>query len=123
MLKKTFSHTDGISKETEKVLWENGIDSWDKFLESHHEISFLPESKLNKIKSEILFSKEHLENNNLEYFKKKVHPKDHWRLHNLGKIAFLDIETTGLSRWTDDITIIGIYDGKEQYLFIKDQNL
>lgn len=39
------------------------------------------------------------------------------------RVAFLDIETTGLSRYTDEITMVGIYDGEEQHLFIKGKNL
>jgi len=39
------------------------------------------------------------------------------------RVAFVDIETTGLSRYSDEITLIGIYDGEEQHLFIKGKNL
>ena len=44
MIEKTFCHASGISEDTEKVLWENEIDSWDKFLERMPEIDYLPES-------------------------------------------------------------------------------
>lgn len=123
MLKKTFCHTDGISQDTEKLLWKNNIDSWDKFLEKHTEINFLPQSKIDKIRTEILFSKEHLNNNNLKYFKEKIPPKEHHRLLNFGKIAYVDIETTGLSKYTDIITMIGIYDGQTPKSYIKGVDL
>lgn len=118
MLKKTFCHIDGISQITERLLWENGIDSWDVFLEKYPEISCIPTSKLEKIKNELEFSKEHLENGNLKYFIPKLDSKEHYRFFNYGKIAFVDIETTGLSKWTDDITMIGIYDGENPRSYV-----
>ena len=123
MLQKTFRHTDGISIDTEKLLWENGIDSWEEFLIKETNLDILPQSKINKIKSELFFSKEQLENGNIKYFSDKLDSKEHWRLSNHWKICFLDIETTGLSRWTDDITMIGIYDGENPKIYIKDHNL
>ncbi len=123
MLKSSFCHIPGISNDTEKILWKNGIFNWDSFLENIENISFLSQNKLNHIKQEIFFSKEELENNNLQYFKTKFHPTEHYRLHNFGKIGFLDIETTGLSRWTDKITMIGIYDGIEAKTYVCGQDL
>ncbi|MEI6242700.1 MAG: ribonuclease H-like domain-containing protein [Chlamydiota bacterium] len=123
MIDKTFCHFKGISANSEKLLWENGIENWDDFLQKINHIHFLPASKLQNIKNEIPSSKEALEKKDLSYFKNRLHPKNHWRLFNLGKIAFLDIETTGLSKWTDSITIIGIYDGTTPHLYVKDKNL
>lgn len=123
MLQKTFCHTQGISIETEKVLWENGIGTWNEFLENFESISCIPQSKLEKIKTEIIFSQEHLENNNLKYFQDKLIPKEHHRLANYGKIAYVDIETTGLSKYTDEITMIGIYDGEIAKSYVSGQDL
>jgi len=118
MIKKTFCHIDGVSETTEKKLWENNINSWEEFLDKHNEINFLPQSKIQKIKNEVLFSKQELEDSNLKYFKEKVPDKLHYRLSKYGKIAYLDIETTGLSRYTDIITMIGIYDGETAKSYI-----
>ena len=118
MLEKTFCHIEGISENTEKILWENGICDWEYFIKNFENISCIPKNKIEKIKSEIFFSKENLKSKNLNYFKKKLNPKQHFRLANYGKIAYVDIETTGLSRWTDKITMIGIYDGIEAKSYI-----
>lgn len=123
MIRNTFCHTAGISENTEKVLWANGICDWDTFIEKFDEIDCIPKSKLDYIKSEIYFSMENLNCNNLKYFKNKLNPNQHWRLANCGKIAYLDIETTGLSRWTDEITMIGIYDGENAKSYILDEDL
>ena len=123
MLKKTFCHTIGISQDTEQKLWANDINSWEEFLENYENIKYLTPSQLQKIKTEILFSQEYLEENNLKYFKEKLHPKEHYRLSKYGKIAYLDIETTGLSKYSNDITILGIYDGETPHIYIQGQNL
>ncbi len=123
MIKKTFCHINGISEDCEKILWKNGIESWDIFFEKHTEIKFLPKSKLDKIKTELFFSKEELIKNNLKYFYSKLPQKEQYRLINNGKIAFVDIETTGLSKYTDIITLIGIFDGDNVKIYINGKNL
>lgn len=123
MLQNTFCHTQGISINTEKKIWENNIKSWDEFLEKSHKITSLTQSQITKIKQEILFSKTAFEQNNLNYFKEKIPSNQHWRCVNCGKIAFVDIETTGLSKYTNKITTIGIYDGKTPKVYIRNQDL
>jgi uncharacterized protein YprB with RNaseH-like and TPR domain len=123
MINKTFCHIEGVSKDTEKILWQNQILDWDTFLEKHSEINFLPQSKIDKIKTELFFSKQNLEENNIKYFKTKLDTNEHWRLHENCKIAFVDIETTGLSRYTDEITMIGIYDGEIAKSYIQGVDL
>lgn len=123
MLKNTFCHIRGVSSNTEKILWEHGILDWDLFLENFENIDFLSLGKKNIIRDEIFFSLNHLENNNLNYFKEKLNSKEHFRLIDFGKIAFVDIETTGLSKYSHDITLIGIYDGKKPYIYVKGKNL
>ena len=113
MIRRTFCHINGVSIKTEQILLDNGIESWDDFLEKFDDISFLPRGKLEKIRTGILFSKDYLAEGDLSYFTKSLVSKEHYRLVNfVKKIAFVDIETTGLSKWTDEITMIGIYDGK-----------
>ncbi len=123
MIKNTFCHTPGISENTEKILWANGILDWDTFIEKFDEIDCIPKSKLENIKTELFFSIENLNCSNIKYFCEKLNPNLHYRLANLGKIAYVDIETTGLSRWTDQITMIGIYDGKIAKSYIQGQDL
>jgi uncharacterized protein YprB with RNaseH-like and TPR domain len=123
MIQNSFSFIDGISQNTELKIKEAGIQNWNDFLEQHHELNCLPQSKLDKIKAELFFAKEAHENNDLEYFKQRVPDKEHWKLKDMGKIAYVDIETTGLSRWSHEITTIGIYDGVEPKVYIQGQDL
>lgn len=123
MITKTFCHIKGISTKTEKLLWNNGVNHWDDFLENMDKLSCLSKNKLEKIQKELSITKLAYENRNLQYFKSMVPSKEHWRLSNLGKIAYVDIETTGISRWSDEITVLGIYDGITSHLYVNGKNL
>lgn len=123
MITKTFSHIDGISSKLEKQLWDNGIRQWSDFYEQKHLFADLPKAKLEKIENSILASQEAHAKNDICYFKNLLNPKEHWRLCKMGKIAYIDIETTGLSRWMDEITIIGIYDSITPYIYVNGINL
>jgi len=80
-------------------------------------------TKKEKIRNEIMNSMRALENNNLFYFKDKLPAKEHYRLAKYGRIAYVDIETTGLSKYYDKITMIGIYDGKNPKIYVRGDNL
>ncbi len=123
MLEKTFCHIKGISTAFEKTLWDQGIEHWDNFLAKADSLENISKGKKESIKEELFLSKQALLDNNLKYFKTMLPPKEHWRLASRGKIAFVDIETTGLSKWSDEITLLGIYDGEESHIFINGQNL
>ncbi|MBI5346930.1 MAG: ribonuclease H-like domain-containing protein [Chlamydiae bacterium] len=123
MLKKTFCHIKGISENAEKLLWLNGIKTWEDFLAKGDTFSSLPKGKLTKIKDELLHSLKAFKQKDIDYFKTRLKSKEHWRLWEFGKIGFVDIETTGLDKFYDAITVIGIYDGSSSHLFVKDKNL
>jgi hypothetical protein len=123
MITKTFCHIDGISPAFEKTLWERNIQHWDDFHNNLDALLDLSKTKLERIKTELPVSRQALANKDLGYFKNSLKAKEHWRLWELGKIGFVDIETTGLSRWSDEITVIGIYDGLTPYLYVNGTNL
>jgi len=123
MLTTTFSHIKGVSANFEKQLLDAGINHWDEFLEQMHGLVDFPKTKLENIKNALFASKEALEKNDLQYFKNTLKPKEHWRLAKMGKVAYVDIETTGLSRYSDTMTILGIYDGITSQSYINGKNL
>jgi hypothetical protein len=123
MLTKTFCHVDGVSQKTEELLWNLGISSWEDFLERMDELEMISELTRRKIHSQLIFSQEALQKKDFGYFKRVLPEKEHWRLVGHAKIAFVDIETTGLSRWSDELTMIGIYDDEGVFTYIKGQNL
>jgi uncharacterized protein len=123
MIKSTFLHMPSIGKSTEEYLWQKGVLTWDDFLEKHHHLN-LSHSKASTILSNISLSEEAHESGNHTFFSTRLAQKDHWRAFpDFNKICYLDIETTGLSPYFSDITLIGLYDGKESQFFIKGKNL
>lgn len=124
MLKNTFVHIPGIGYQTEKKIWEKGIRDWDDFLTEKRKPPLADRTK-SFVHSYVQESKKHLEQKNHHFFVDKLPRREFWRAYHEFKdsTAFLDIETTGLDFSSHDITLIGIYDGKDVQTFIKGKNL
>jgi uncharacterized protein len=122
MIEQTFCHIKGISTSFEKKLWECGILHWNDFFAKENELA-LSEKKRNAIKTELKSSQRALEQKDIGYFQEKLQASEHWRLSTMGRIGYVDIETTGLSKDFDQVTIIGIYDGKTPHLYVRGKNL
>lgn len=122
MLKNTFCHVPGISTSTEQRLWASGIQCWDSFRRSSA-VPLSPKKK-DSLARHIDQSFESLEKNDPGYFAELLPTSEHWRLARDFKssIAYLDIETTGLS-YGDSITTVVVYDGKAIRHFVRDENL
>jgi len=114
MLTNTFIHIPGISKEKEVMLWESNITNWQEFLDN---------DTFPNIRSWVEESVEAHINNNHNFFLSHLPNKEHWRTYKEFKHCFLDIETTGLSKHRDEVTVIGLYDGQESKIFINGKNL
>jgi uncharacterized protein YprB with RNaseH-like and TPR domain len=123
MLKNTFIHIQGIGAITEQRLWESGIRDWDSF-SGDLPIPCSPGRKHFLLKG-IEDSKRHLANRNPSYFSKQLPSNQSWRLFPEFKdsTAYLDIETTGLDRYFNEITTIALYDGQEIKTYVQGQNL
>lgn len=124
MLKGSFIHIPGVGVKTEKYIWKNGFFSWDIFLKKHERLE-LPPKKIEKIKNHLLLSKDYLQKKDIHFFTKFLPKSELWRFYPefKDKVAFLDIETTGLSPYYNEITLIGIFDGKEIKTYIAGKNL
>lgn len=124
ILQRTFVHAHGVGRRTERALWEEGITSWEEFLSSS---SALPRTlrarpKFGKI---IDNSVEALSRVDARFFSEHMPREEWWRLYpNFEtKAVFLDIETTGLSHYYDEITVVGLYDGKRVKTLLAGHNL
>jgi uncharacterized protein YprB with RNaseH-like and TPR domain len=123
MLKNTFCHIPGIGPRKEQRLWSAGLQSWESCLGSgsiplgHDRRQFFIEC--------LEESRVHLENNNPHYFSNLLPSHLLWRLFPDFRhtIAYLDIETTGLTSWDNSITTIALYDGDSIYQYIQGENL
>ena len=123
MLKNTFQHIPGIGEITEQRFWDSGIHNWKNFTQNCP-INMAP-SKQDNITAHIEASEQNLESNNPNYFSDLLPSNQHWRLFPefRDSTVYLDIETTGLESWGNEITTIALYDGNSITCYINGQNL
>ena len=123
MLRSTFIHIPSVGRTTEAYLWQNGIRVWEDFLERGSGLH-LARPKQQAIRDYIELSVEAHQSQDHNFFAGKLSQKDHWRAYpDFRRIGYLDIETTGLSPYFSEITLIGLYDGKASQFFVKGKNL
>lgn len=124
MLKRTFLHIPGVGYKTERTFWNRRIYSWNDFFESHRKVD-ISQKAATRISRWLEASENALKKGEISFFAEKLPKREWWRLYPEFKdrVAFLDIETTGLSFYYDDITLIGIFDGHKVKTFIQGQNL
>ncbi len=124
MLNNTYIHIPGIGKGLEKKIWAQGIQTWEEFLEMEDRVA-IPSSRKARICDEVRTSSKHLAAKDHCFFSQCLPSAEHWRAYSSFSdfAAFVDIETTGLSKSRDEITVVGIYDGKESKTYVKDINL
>ncbi|MGH7230888.1 MAG: ribonuclease H-like domain-containing protein [Nitrospiraceae bacterium] len=124
VLPRTFVHVPGVGLATERSFWRNGILSWHEFLKSSEralarlrfrdKIPYFLEQSLNA-----------LSRGDAAFFSTHLPRREWWRLysHFHSKTVFLDIETTGLSPYYDEVTLVGLYDGAKCKTFLAGHNL
>ncbi|MBI5072667.1 ribonuclease H-like domain-containing protein [Candidatus Woesearchaeota archaeon] len=121
MLRNSFIFLDKVSHATEKKIWRQNIKTWEQFLEAK-EIAGFGSSRKIFCDQQIKKAKEAAWNQDASMLKSLFPHAEHWRLYDYFKedVCFLDIETSG---YYGDITVVGIYDGKETKSMVKGKNL
>ena len=121
MLERTFIHIPGIGPKTEQTLWRRGIHRWRDFLD-RQEAVFSP-AKDQIIAGELEASLAH--RNDIGFFNERLPPAEMWRLFDAfrHRAVYLDIETSGYDQWSNDITVIGLFDGAKVRTFVNGKNL
>jgi uncharacterized protein YprB with RNaseH-like and TPR domain len=124
MLSNTFCHIPGIGLRTEESLWEGGARSWDECLELVDQL--LPKRRRELVCNHLYESEEQLREFNANFFVDTMPVSEQWRLFRefRSRIAYIDIETTGLdSDFGSYITTIVLYDGEQIRHYINGENL
>ena len=124
MLKHTFLHVPGIGYATEHKLWTQGFLSWEDYFNNSVHCP-MPLAIRDRLAEHLQESVKALAAGHARHFEMRLPPGELWRLYpEFGeKAAFLDIETTGLYLGADVITLIGLFDGQDTKVFIRDVNL
>ncbi len=121
MLEHTFIHIPGIGTKTERLLWKRGILTWEDFLD--HKDPILSSDRDAVIRRELEISLKNRKE--LLFFANRLPPSDLWRVFESFKeeAVFLDIETSGGYQGLDEITLIGLFDGRKVQTFVNGRNL
>jgi uncharacterized protein YprB with RNaseH-like and TPR domain len=121
MLEQTFCHIPGIGAKTEQGLWAAGIHHW-REVAGH---AGLPPRRAALLTRHAGESLERLAARDVPFFAERLPANQHWRLfpHFRDRIAYLDIETTGLGNAGDHITTIALYDGTTIRHYVHGDNL
>ena len=119
MLEHTFIHLPNFGPRREKKLWSSGIQNWDDFLE------YFARSPFHRDWCRRIAGSRHaLQNNEWDFFSESLPKDETWRCFpHFDEIAYLDIETTGLSSERDYMTVVGIYDGKKTQSYVHGKNM
>ena len=123
MLKNTFLHIPGIGIQTEQRLWASGIQDWNDVAD--YRATGLSSKKHKTLVEHLKESKKQFDSVNPNYFYDQSPASHHWRFFPEFRdvTVYLDIETTGLSRYYQTITTIALYDGTSIFYYVKDKNL
>lgn len=123
MLEHTFCHLPGISVGRERQLWTAGIRRWENLPAAAD--AGLAGTWVRRAAAGLVASREQLAAGNLAYFSRHLPAREQWRLYPGARsaTAYLDIETTGLSRGQDRITTIALFDGQRVQTFVRGENL
>jgi len=123
MLYNTFVHIPGIGETTERRIWQAGVETWDDFKAPYPE--FLSGQKVKLIQDHLARSRAQVGQQAPHEFLRQLPAAQRWRVFPLYRdsVAYLDIETTGLSFTDHCITTISLYDGKEVFTYVQGENL
>ena len=119
ILENSFLHINTLGPIKENQLWTKGYLTHDDYLSC---------SKVDKeslIYKEIYKSSKTLSKKDPKYFYDGLPSNQQWRIYGdfLNEVAFIDIETTGLSADYDKITTVVIHSVKGTFAFINGFNL
>jgi len=121
MIEHSFIFLEKIGKKSEQNLWNNGIHTWNDFLNTKSITGLSPKRKI-IYNLHLKKAVKNLRVRNIDYFSFHLPRSHHWRLYNKFKneAVFLDIETSG---YYGDITVIGLYDGYDTKMMVRGFNL
>ena len=124
MITNSFIFLERVSNKIEKNIWNDKIYNWDDFLKKDS-VKGLSKGRKLYYDRRITDAKKALFNFDSNYFLNVLPQSEMWRLYDFFRedAVFLDIETTGLSKSHDDITVFGLYDGINTKTMIKGINL
>ncbi len=120
----SFTFVKGIGLKTETVLKELGINCWNDVIKKQCPELF-PKKKWHALWNGVNSAIDALKALDVSQLTSLVPKTQHWKMipNFIDRIAYLDIETTGLSPRYSHITTIAVYDGIKVHNFVRNDNL
>ena len=124
MLESTFIFLKGVGECTERRLWDEGIGTWDAFLEAPS-LPGISQARKTLYDPDVAAAREQLDRRNARHFSRCLKPRDQWRLFEAfrSRAVFLDIETTGTAPHDGDVTMVGLYGENRMTTLIRNESL
>ena len=123
VLERSFVLLDRVGERTERRIWEQGVLTWDDFLEAASVAPFSDERKLASDET-LRNAKDAIRRKVTGFFADRLPNREVWRLYPSFRddVVFLDIETTGLSRYSA-ITVVGLARGDRFRALVRGRDL
>jgi len=120
----SFTFVKGIGLKTESTLRELGINCWNDVIKKQRPELF-PKQKWHALWNGVNSVLEALKILDISQLTSLIPKIQHWKMipNFIDRIAYLDIETTGLSPQYSHITTIAVYDGTRVHDFVRGDNL
>ena len=108
VLERSFVVIDRVGELTERRIWEQGITHWDEFLD-RTAVGPFGRARKDEADHALGLAKEALAKRDTDALAAMLGARHLWRLYPsfIDEAAFVDIETTGLSRMSA-ITVVGV---------------
>ncbi|WP_336345093.1 ribonuclease H-like domain-containing protein [Halalkalicoccus ordinarius] len=120
-IENSFIFVDGVGERTERRLWEAGVTHWDAFADC----DVLGPKTNASVDRALEAAREALAAENTRFFADRLPAKRRWRLFENARenACFFDIETTGLDRYSDEVTTVSFHRGGETRTLVAGRNL
>ena len=120
----SFTFVKGIGLKTETTLNKLGINCWNDVIKKQCPELF-PKQKWHALWNGVNSAIDALKILDVSQLTSLIPKTQHWKMvpNFIDRIAYLDIETTGLSPHYCHITTIAVYDGKKVHDFVRGDNL
>ncbi|PSQ01900.1 exonuclease [Halobacteriales archaeon QS_5_70_17] len=116
-IENSFIPVRGVGEATERSLWERGITHWDDF-----DPDAVGSTTGERVEAFIQRGRERLADGDARFFHDAFPSSHRWRLYEnfRSEACFFDIETTGLSQYSDDVTTVSLHRDGETRTYVND---
>ncbi|PSQ15208.1 exonuclease [Halobacteriales archaeon QS_8_69_26] len=119
-VENSFIPVRGVGEVTEKKLWRSGVTAWEEF-----DGSVVGPTLADRIESFVDEARDRLRAGDATYFDREFPGGERWRLYEnfRDEACFFDIETTGLSKYRDEVTTVSLHRDGETTTLVRGRDL